>query len=95
MILYVPLQFLASMGLSELFQSGLFTSENGLFFGGGTELLITQIIGVLVIGTFSFIVTFIIMKVMKKTSGIRVNRSEESAGIDAVTFGVEAYTTFE
>ena len=35
------------------------------------------------------------MKIMKKTIGIRVNRSEESAGIDAVSFGVKACTTFE
>ena len=35
------------------------------------------------------------MKVMKKTIGIHVNRSEKSTGIDAVTFRVEAYTSFE
>lgn len=93
-----PVGAIAVHGVNGLFGTiavGLFASEDGLFFGGGTELLATQAIGVLVIGSFSFVVTFIIMKIMKKTIGIRVNRSEESAGIDAVSFGVEAYTTFE
>jgi Amt family ammonium transporter len=93
-----PVGAIAVHGVNGLFGTiavGLFASEGGLFFGGGSSLLITQLIGVLVIGAFSFVVTFIIMKVMKKTIGIRVNRSEESAGIDAVSFGVEAYTTFE
>ncbi len=93
-----PVGAIAVHGVNGLFGTiavGLFASENGLFFGGGTDLLITQSIGVLVIGSFSFVLTFIIMKIMKKTIGIRVTKSEERAGIDAVTFGVEAYTTFE
>ena len=93
-----PVGAIAVHGVNGLFGTiavGLFASEDGLFFGGGTDLLITQAIGVLVIGSFSFIVTFILLKIMKKTIGIRVNRSEEDAGIDAVSFGVEAYTTFE
>jgi Amt family ammonium transporter len=32
---------------------------------------------------------------LKKTMGIRLSHKEESAGIDAVEFGVESYTTFE
>ncbi len=93
-----PVGAIAVHGINGLFGTlavGLFASEDGLFFGGGIDLLVTQALGVLVIGSFSFIVTFIIMKIMKKTIDIRVNRSEERAGIDAVSFGVEAYTTFE
>lgn len=93
-----PVGAIAVHGVNGLFGTiavGLFASEDGLFFGGGSSLLITQAIGVLAIGFFSFIITFIIMKIMKKTIGIRVTRLEETAGIDAVTFGVEAYTTFE
>ncbi len=93
-----PVGAIAVHGVNGLFGTiavGLFASEGGLFFGGGTSLLLTQCIGVLTIGAFSFVVTYIIMTIMKKTIGIRVNRSEETAGIDAVSFGVEAYTTFE
>lgn len=93
-----PVGAIAVHGVNGLFGTiavGFFASEGGLFFGGGASLLLTQFLGVLVIGGFSFIVTYSIMTIMKKTIGIRVNRSEERAGIDAVSFGVEAYTTFE
>ncbi|GAA3621075.1 ammonium transporter [Flavivirga jejuensis] len=93
-----PVGAIAVHGVNGLFGTiavGLFASEKGLFFGGGSDLLITQALGVLAIGSFSFLVTFIIMIIMKKTIGIRVSRIEETAGIDAVSFGVEAYSTFE
>jgi Amt family ammonium transporter len=93
-----PVGAIAVHGVNGLFGTlavGLFAAEGGLFFGGGADLLMTQAIGVFVIGIFSFVVTFIILTIMKKTIGIRVDRSEETAGIDAATFGVEAYTTFE
>ena len=93
-----PVGAIAVHGVNGLFGTisvGFFASEGGLFFGGGASLLVTQCLGVLVIGAFSFTVTYIVMTIMKKTVGIRVNRSEETAGIDAVSFGVEAYTTFE
>lgn len=93
-----PVGAIAVHGVNGLFGTvavGFFASEGGLFFGGGAGLLLTQCLGVLVIGAFSFTVTYIVMTIMKKTIGIRVNRSEETAGIDAVSFGAEAYTTFE
>ncbi|SDL25098.1 ammonium transporter [Kriegella aquimaris] len=93
-----PVGAIAVHGVNGLFGTiavGLFASDGGLFFGGGTALLLTQCLGVLVIGAFSFTITYVIMTVMKKTIGIRVSRSEETAGIDAVSFGVEAYATFE
>ncbi|MCK5441524.1 MAG: ammonium transporter [Maribacter sp.] len=93
-----PVGAIAVHGVNGLFGTiavGLFATENGLFYGGGFSLLTTQIIGVLSIGLFSFTVTFLLMKLMKKTIGIRISRSEENSGIDAVTFGVESYSTFE
>lgn len=93
-----PVGAIAVHGVNGLFGAlavGLFATEGGLFFGGGAAMLWTQALGVIVIGTFSFIVTFILMKIMQKTFGIRISKEEESAGIDAVTFGVEAYSTFE
>ena len=93
-----PVGAIAVHGVNGLFGAlavGLFATEGGLFFGGGAAMLWTQALGVVVIGAFSFIVTFILMKIMQKTFGIRISKEEESAGIDAVTFGVEAYSTFE
>ncbi len=93
-----PVGAIAVHGVNGLFGAlavGLFATDGGLFFGGGVAMLGTQALGVLVIGSFSFVVTFVIMKIMQKTFGIRITKQEESAGIDAVSFGVEAYSTFE
>ncbi|MDC1237296.1 ammonium transporter [Polaribacter sp.] len=93
-----PVGAIAVHGVNGFFGAlavGLFATEGGLFFGGGTAMLATQALGVLVIGAFGFVFTFILMKIMQKTVGIRISKVEESAGIDAVSFGVEAYSTFE
>lgn len=93
-----PVGAIAVHGVNGFFGTlavGLFASEGGLLFGGGTTLFMTQLIGVITIATFSFVFTFLLMTLLKKTIGIRVSRTEETAGIDAVSFGVESYTTFE
>ena len=93
-----PVGAIAVHGVNGFFGAlavGLFATDGGLFFGGGTAMLVTQALGVLVIGAFGFVLTFILMKIMQKTFGIRISKVEESAGIDAVSFGVEAYSTFE
>ena len=93
-----PVGAIAVHGVNGLFGAlavGLFATDDGLFFGGGAAMLGTQALGVFVIGAFSFIITFTLMKIMQKTFGIRITKQEESAGIDAVSFGVEAYSTFE
>lgn len=93
-----PVGAIAVHGVNGLFGTiavGFFASEGGLFFGGGTSLLITQVIGVVAIGSFSFVLTYLLMKLMQKTFGVRIDRAEETAGIDAATFGVESYSTFE
>ncbi|PWG04407.1 ammonium transporter [Polaribacter aquimarinus] len=93
-----PVGAIAVHGVNGLFGAlavGLFATDGGLFYGGGAALLGTQALGVGVIAVFSFTLTFILMKIMQKTFGIRISKREESAGIDAVSFGVEAYSTFE
>lgn len=93
-----PVGAIAVHGVNGLFGAlavGLFATDGGLFFGGGAGMLATQALGVFVIGAFGFVCTFIVMKIMQKTFGIRISKLEESAGIDAVSFGVEAYSTFE
>lgn len=93
-----PVGAIAVHGINGMFGTiavGFFAIDGGLLTGGGTTLLVTQVVGVLAIAAFSFGLTYVVFQIMKKTIGIRVTREEESAGIDAVTFGVESYTTFE
>lgn len=93
-----PVGAIAVHGVNGMFGTiavGLFAHEGGLFFGGGTDLLVTQVLGVSVIAAFSFGLTYLLMTLLKKTIGIRISEREETVGIDAVSFGVESYTTFE
>ncbi|MDA8763216.1 ammonium transporter [Flavobacteriaceae bacterium] len=90
-----PVGAVAVHGINGLFGTlavGFFAIEGGLFFGGGLDLLTTQLIGVTIIALFSFSITFIIMKVLKSTVGIRITTEEEEAGIDSVSFGVKSYS---
>jgi ammonium transporter, Amt family len=74
---------------------GVFGEGKGFLSSGKLDFFFTQLLGVTVLSIFSFVSTFIIFYILKKTIGIRINRNEELAGIDAVEFGVESYTTFE
>ena len=93
-----PVGAIAVHGINGFFGTiavGLFSEKNGLFITGETGQLLIQFIGVAVISIFSFVLTYTIFKVLKATMGIRLSHKAESAGIDAVEFGVESYTTFE
>ncbi len=93
-----PVGAIAVHGINGFFGTiavGLFSEKNGLFITGETSQLFIQFIGVAVISIFSFVLTYTIFKILKATMGIRLSHKAESAGIDAVEFGVESYTTFE
>jgi Amt family ammonium transporter len=64
---------------------------DGLFYGGGTELLVKQAFGVAVVAVYSFIATLIIGYAIEKTIGFRVKRDVEVAGIDLNEHAETAY----
>ncbi|MEM6683769.1 MAG: ammonium transporter [Pseudomonadota bacterium] len=53
-----------------------------------------QIIGVVAIGAFVFVTSFIAWTVLKVTVGIRLSEEEELAGSDVAELGMEAYPEF-
>jgi Amt family ammonium transporter len=63
----------------------------GLFFGGGTEQLITQLIGALAAAGAAFFLALVLFGILKATIGLRVSPEEELAGLDAAEHGNEAY----
>lgn len=67
---------------------------NGLFFGGGTKLLMAQLAGVIACGAFVFIASFITWKLIKVTIGLRVSLQEEIDGLDIGEHGNSAYPEF-
>ena len=77
---------------------GLFSNESsegfiskGLFYGGGTDQLVSQIIGVLGIGAFVLVASTILFAVIKRTMGLRVSPEEELAGLDMFEHGSLGY----
>jgi Amt family ammonium transporter len=77
---------------------GLFSNESsegfiskGLFYGGGTDQLVSQIIGVLGISAFVLVASTILFAVIKRTMGLRVSPEEELAGLDMFEHGSLGY----
>ena len=74
---------------------GFFATEGGLLYGGGTALLITQLIGVLAVAAWTISTTLILFKVIKATIGLRVTEEEERTGLDLFEHGIESYHDFQ
>ena len=65
--------------------------DDGLFFGGGVELLLDQIVAMLSVVGLSFIVTLVIVKIIDATIGLRVEDEIEQTGLDRVLHAESAY----
>ena len=81
---------------------GLFAQEgvtslstvNGLFFGGGLNLLGVEALGIIAVGAFVFASSALVWLLLKKTMGIRVSIEEEIEGLDIGEHGNSAYPDF-
>lgn len=65
--------------------------SSGLFFGGGAELLINQLIGVVAVFAFVTITTGALFLAIKKAGLLRVSEQEELEGLDISEHGVTSY----
>lgn len=66
-------------------------NDAGLFYGGGIDQLVMQIIMVLIIAAWVSATSGIMFYVLKKTIGLRVSREEELEGLDFLEHGLEGY----
>lgn len=64
---------------------------DGLFYGGGTELLVKQTLGVVLVMAYSFVATLIIGFAIEKTIGFRVTSDKELIGVDQTEHAESAY----
>jgi Amt family ammonium transporter len=67
-------------------------AADGLFAGGGADLLIEQIFANVFVLLFAFIVTFAIAKVLDITIGLRVDEEAEQIGLDQSEHAEAAYS---
>jgi Amt family ammonium transporter len=64
---------------------------DGLFFGGGTKLLVNQVIASAATLAFSFVVTYVAARVINATMGLRVTPEDELVGLDQSQHAESAY----
>ena len=64
---------------------------NGIFYGGGAELLMDQLVALGATIAFSFTVTWVLAKVLDKTIGLRVSTEDELVGLDQSQHAESAY----
>jgi ammonium transporter, Amt family len=79
--------------LTGVFASKLVNAagNDGLLFGNAAQLG-TQALSLLAAWVYSFVVTFIILKILDATMGLRVSEEEESEGLDLSQHGEVGYT---
>jgi len=66
----------------------------GLFYGGGTQVLVAQIIGSAVITVATFAVAMAVMLVVNATGLLRVSEEGELYGLDLHEHGISAYPEY-
>jgi len=70
---------------------GLFSTSNGLFYGGGADQLVSQLIGVAAVAAWALGLGFLVFLGLKKTIGVRVSKRIEEEGLDIYEHGESAY----
>jgi ammonium transporter, Amt family len=74
---------------------GIADTNTGLFYGGGINQMISQLIGAGAAFVWAFGLGLLLFLIIKYTIGIRVSREEELRGLDIGEHGMEAYNGFQ
>lgn len=78
-------------GFTGTILTGLFSTSEGLFYGGGWNFLGAQSFGAIVVGIWAASMGFIIFKGLDKLHGLRVSKRVEEEGLDIYEHGETAY----
>lgn len=73
---------------------GLFAVNGGLFYGGGFNLLFTQLTGIVSVFFWTFTLAYILFKSVDSIIGLRVAKEDEIEGLDASEHGTISYPDF-
>lgn len=83
----LALGFLAVPELAKKLETG----QGGLFYGSGFHQLKIQALGLLVVGAFTFTLSFVVLLLFKVTVGIRSKPEDEEVGLDVAYHGMWGY----
>ncbi|MDZ7604023.1 MAG: ammonium transporter [Cyclobacteriaceae bacterium] len=70
---------------------GFFSTSQGILYGFGSALLVSQAIGVVSVAAWSMGMATILFLVLKKTNGLRVSARIEEEGLDIYEHGESSY----
>jgi Amt family ammonium transporter len=65
--------------------------DSGIFYGGGADQLVSQIVLVVSVGAWVAVTSGILFFLIKKTIGLRVTADEEHEGLDLIEHGFRGY----
>ena len=84
-------------GITGSLLLGIFATDayGGLLAGGGASLLGKQFVAVIVTLVYSFVISYILAKIIDATIGLRVTEDEEAEGLDLTQHAESAYTAGE
>ncbi len=75
--------------------TGLFALDGGLFYGGGFDFFLVQLLGVVAVIAWVSVTMTIVFNVIKMTVGLRVSEEEEIKGLDIEEHGLaSSYADF-
>ncbi len=81
-----------SIGLFAKYDDAFLGREDaGLFYGGGIEQLIMQLVMILIILAWVGVTTALLFGGLKATIGLRVSAEEEVEGLDVLEHGMQGY----
>ena len=80
-----------TVGIVGTLWVGLAATDGGLFFGGGAELLIAQVIGIVGVAAWVAITSAILFGTLKAMGQLRVSEREEVEGLDVHEHGFPGY----
>jgi Amt family ammonium transporter len=73
-----------------LFATTMINNVNGLFYGN-SGLLVAQVLSVGIVAAYSFVGSYLLLKIINIFSPLRVSEEEEDKGLDISQHGEEAY----
>ncbi|MFC7327854.1 ammonium transporter [Marinactinospora rubrisoli] len=82
---------IGSLAIGLLANAATFTETDGLLYGGSVMVLVNQAIGVVVVMIYSFVVSWIIAKVIDLIMGFRIPEHVETNGLDHELHSETAY----
>ncbi len=79
--------------------TGPFAADNsaplkGLFYGGGTQVLVAQIVGSAIITLSTFVVAMVVMYAVNAMGLLRISAEGENYGLDLHEHGISAYPEY-